>query len=75
MLESLASDNEGGLHESSCEVTKQNPIDWKVDVGFEASAIEVDVLEIELFFKIELQTVKVIGLSKDFDESLIEVLQ
>lgn len=45
---------DGRFHEGAGGVTQEDPVDGVVDGGFETGAVEVDVVEIDVFFKAEV---------------------
>lgn len=54
VTQSGPANEDGGFHEGAGSVTQEDPVDGVVDGGFKAGAVEVDVVEIDVFFKAEV---------------------
>jgi hypothetical protein len=62
--QSLPPDEDGGFHQGAGGIAQKDPIDGEVDGGFEAGAIEVDIIEVNIFCEAEIERVggRLIGL-------------
>ncbi len=49
VLQSVLADEDGGLHQGAGGVAQQDPVDGEMDVGFDAGAVEIDVIEFDVF--------------------------